>query len=151
MNSLLFILGNPGEFVILLVEGCSLIQYAMECNMIPLSEFASFRHLFKYSEDSAGLYSNQISLIITPPAGEENKLITVYLESKPACLDFVNHCTRSWTSYFVCLVFSTPRGDDKSVHITQCCRIIGLQLDYTCQSLLHLGKACVTYLAYVMV
>lgn len=38
-----------GDCVVLLVEGCSLIQCVMKCNWIPLGEFASFWQLFKYS------------------------------------------------------------------------------------------------------
>lgn len=49
------------ECVILLVEGCSLIQSAMKYNWITLSEFASYRHLLKYS--TVSFYLSQISLI----------------------------------------------------------------------------------------
>lgn len=97
-----------GECVILLVEGCSLIQSAMKCNWIAISEFASFGHLFKYSKNSGSFYSNQISLIST--VAREKELITVCLESEPAYLGLVNLWTRTWTSHFAMSYFLNSQG-----------------------------------------
>lgn len=103
----------------------------------------SFRHLFKYA--TASFYLNQISLISTPPAREE-ELITVCLELKPAYLGLVNHWAQTWTSHFACLVFCTPRADGKAVHVPQCSRIIGLQLGYTCHSPLYSWERLVSHI-----